>query len=103
MGANRIFLIAEAGVNHNGSLDRALRLVDAAAGAGADAVKFQMFQTSQLASQSAKMADYQERNTGEGGTQFEMLRRLELSQADFTAVFSHCRARGIAFMATAFD
>lgn len=103
MEDNRTFVIAEAGVNHNGSLDQALQLVDVAAGVGADAVKFQIFRAGQLVSKAAAMANYQERNLGKSGTQFEMLRRLELSLADYKAIASHCRARDIAFMATAFD
>jgi len=103
VGADRVFVIAEAGVNHNGSLDRALAMVDAAAGSGADAVKFQTFKAERLVSRAARKADYQVANTGEGGSQLEMLRRLELSEADHVAIRDRCCARGIEFMSTAFD
>lgn len=101
--AESTFVIAEAGVNHNGSLDLALRLVDAAADARANAVKFQTFQAVLLATAHAGKADYQVRDTGEQESQLEMLRRLELSQADHFALVEHCARRGIRFMSTAFD
>lgn len=97
------FVIAEAGVNHNGSMDLARRLVDAAAEAGADAVKFQTFRAERLVTRDAPKARYQERATGEGGGQFEMIRALELSEADHEALAAHCAARGIAFLSTPFD
>ena len=91
-------VIAEAGVNHNGSLDVALRLVDAAAEAGADVVKFQTFKAERVVSRRAAKADYQK--TGEGDSQgmLEMLKRLELSGDDFRAIADHARHRGIIFM-----
>lgn len=100
---DRTLVIAEAGVNHNGSLDLALQLVDIAAEAGADVVKFQTFRADLLATAGAAKAQYQATNTGEAGSQLEMLRRLELSQADHAALLAQCRARGIGFMSTAFD
>lgn len=97
------FVIAEAGVNHNGSLDMALRLVDAAAEAGADAVKFQTFRADQIVSATAPKAAYQERTTGTSEGQFEMIRRLELSEEDHYALVAHARARSIDFLSTPFD
>lgn len=96
------FVIAEAGVNHNGRLDLALRLVEAAAEAKADAVKFQTFRADRLASVAAPKAEYQSDQTG-GGTQLSMLRQLELSDDDHRAVVRHCRELGIEFMSTPFD
>lgn len=101
--AGRVFIIAEAGVNHNGSLDQALRLIDVAADAGADAVKFQTFKAAELASSDAKQAEYQRRNTQKSESQLEMLRRLELSREEHYRLAEHCKARDIAFMSTAFD
>lgn len=102
MAVHTLF-IAEAGVNHNGSLETALRLVDVAADAGADIVKFQTFKAEQLVTAGARKAAYQVANTGEDGGQLEMLRRLELSPADHHALRERCRERGIGFMSTAFD
>jgi N-acetylneuraminate synthase len=99
----RVLVIAEAGVNHNGSLDMALQLVDIAAGSGADVVKFQTFRADLLATAHAAKAEYQAVNTGEGGSQLEMLRRLELSPPAHATLVAHCAARGIRFMSTAFD
>jgi N-acetylneuraminate synthase/N,N'-diacetyllegionaminate synthase len=97
------YVIAEAGVNHDGDPDKALRLVDAAADAGADAVKFQTFRAEAVAAAQARKADYQVETTGADGGQLEMLRALELSEDAFAAIAAHCRARGVAFMSTAFD
>ena len=101
--AQDCLFIAEAGVNHNGSLELALALVDAAADAGADVVKFQTFKAEQLVTAAAPKAGYQVTNTGEGGGQLEMLRRLELSMADHERLLQHCKRRSIRFMSTAFD
>lgn len=97
------FIIAEAGVNHNGDLDLALRLVDAAKDAGADAVKFQTFNTDLLVTQSAPKAAYQVSRTGNTETQYEMLKRLELDHQAHNRLAMHCQARGIVFLSTPFD
>lgn len=101
--AGRTLVIAEAGVNHNGSLDMALQLIDVAAESGADVVKFQTFRADLLATARAQKAEYQVGNTKEAGTQLDMLRRLELRQADHAALIERCNSRGIRFMSTAFD
>jgi N,N'-diacetyllegionaminate synthase len=100
----RTLIIAEAGVNHNGSLELAKQLVDAAAEAGADIVKFQTFKSEKLVSASAPLAGYQQRATTEEYTsQLQMLRRLELSESDHYTLMAHCAKRGIRFLSTAFD
>ena len=103
MRADRTYIIAEAGVNHNGSLDLARKLIDAAAEAGADAVKFQTFRAEALVSDSAAKADYQKQTTGSTESQFQMLKKLELNEAAHRALAAHCRARGIQFLSTPFD
>lgn len=96
-------IIAEAGVNHNGLRDTALRLVNAAADAGCDIVKFQTFTAERLASRTATKAPYQANATGTNESQLEMLRALELSIDDHAAIIARCRERGIGFMSTPFD
>ena len=98
-----VTIIAEAGVNHNGDLDMARRLVDAAAAAGADIVKFQSFKASRVASVTAPRAEYQIKAMGGGETQTEMLRRLELSEDAHLELLAHCRMRGIQFLSSPFD
>ena len=98
-----VLVIAEAGVNHDGLLTRALELVDAAADAGADYVKFQTFTAASIVMPSAPKARYQQRTTPADETQFEMLRRLELSHPDHRELARHARARGIGFLSTPFD
>lgn len=97
------FVIAEAGVNHNGSLSRACRLVSAAAAAGADAVKFQTFQTDKVVTVHAPKARYQKETTGAAGNQIDMIRKLELSPAAHRRLMAHCRRSGIEFLSTPFD
>ena len=98
-----VFVIAEAGVNHNGELHRALLLVDAAANAGADAVKFQTFRAEEVVSASAPKAQYQIGATGAEESQLQMIKRLELSENDHRAILVHCKMRGIQFLSTPFD
>ncbi|TCU64656.1 N-acetylneuraminate synthase [Bradyrhizobium sp. R2.2-H] len=96
-------IIAEAGVNHDGSLEKALALVDAAADAGADIVKFQTFNAKALAGGAAKKADYQQRTTDAGESQLAMLERLELPQAAHETLIARAKERGIEFLSTPFD
>lgn len=98
-----VLIIAEAGVNHNGSLDRARELVRVAAGAGADLVKFQTFRADALVTPDARKADYQQRETGAAESQYDMLRRLELTYDDHLALIEECRGAGIGFFSTGFD
>jgi N-acetylneuraminate synthase len=98
-----IFIIAEAGVNHNGDMEMARQLIDVAASAGADAVKFQTFCAQGLVSRHAPKADYQNLTTDPSESQFDMIRRLELTEADHEVLIAHARSRGIAFLSTPFD
>ncbi|MES3032808.1 MAG: N-acetylneuraminate synthase [Gemmatimonadota bacterium] len=100
---SRTLIIAEAGVNHNGSVDTACALVDAAFEAAADVVKFQTFRADQLATGAAPKAAYQERQTRSGGAQRDMLAALELDAQAHARIHKHCRTRGIEFLSTAFD
>ena len=95
-----VFVIAEAGVNHNGDLRLAKALVDAARAAGADAVKFQNFKAGEVTTARARMAAYQKRNTGKSESQIEMIRKLELSTAAFQEIAEHCKKRSIIFFST---
>ncbi|MDP2167701.1 MAG: N-acetylneuraminate synthase [Thermodesulfovibrionales bacterium] len=99
----RTFVIAEAGVNHNGNIRIAEKMIDVAAEAGADAVKFQTFKAEHLVSRSAPKAEYQKKTTGRNETQHEMLKRLELSPAAHRQLISRCREKGIMFLSTPFD
>lgn len=101
--AGRVLVIAEAGVNHNGSLARARELVDAARAAGADAVKFQSFRAELLVSRSSPKAAYQQSGTPAGESQLEMLRRLELGEDEHRALIDHCAGVGIRFLSSPFD
>lgn len=98
--ANKTFIIAEAGVNHNGDVSMAKKLIDVASNAGADAVKFQTWKTELLVTEDAKLADYQIRNTQCDETQFQMLKRLELSYQDFAELKLYCDNKSIIFMST---
>lgn len=96
-----VFIIAEAGVNHDGSLEKALQLIDVAAAAGADAVKFQTFQADEIIAKGTPKADYQVRQTGDGD-QYEMIAALELDEAAHRAMVQRCTEKGIEFMSTPF-
>lgn len=98
-----VVVIAEAGVNHNGRLDLALDLVDAAADAGADMVKFQTFRADQLVTAAAAKADYQLRNAGGSNSQLDMLKALELDDEAHRQILARCHARNISFLSTPFD
>ena len=100
---NKTYIIAEAGVNHNGSLEMAKQLVDAAVEASADAVKFQTFKAEDTVSKDAPKAEYQTKTTGDAETQFEMIKRLELDEAAHKVLVEHCRRCGIQFLSTPFD
>lgn len=100
---SRVVVIAEAGVNHNGSRMRAFELVDVAADAGADAVKFQTFKADKLVTRAAPKAAYQLQTTSAAESQHEMIRKLELSDEDHAALAEHCVKRGIEFLSTPFD
>lgn len=101
--AKRVFIIAEAGDNHNGNFQLALQLVDKAVEAGADCVKFQTFVTENVISKFAEKADYQKENTGTDESQYEMVKKLELSFDDFRKIQIYCRKKGILFLSTPFD
>src|SRR5690242_18321842 len=103
MSAAPVTVIAEAGVNHNGQLDLALALVDVAAAAGADVIKFQTFSAERLATAEAGMAEYQKRNMGHFEPQVEMLKRLELAPQAHEALMGRCSERGIQFLSSPFD
>ncbi|MDP2143574.1 MAG: N-acetylneuraminate synthase [Gallionella sp.] len=99
----KTFVIAEAGVNHNGSLDLAKRLVDVAVEAGADAVKFQTFKADKLVSKTAQKADYQKQTTSAGESQYEMIKKLELDEDAHRTLISYCNEKRIMFLSTPFD
>lgn len=102
--SNHTLIIAEAGVNHNGSLDIAKQLVDAAVDAGVDIIKFQTFKADKLVSKDAKKAEYQKQNIGDGDdSQYQMLKKLELSESDHQELVAYCHQKGIRFWSTAFD
>ena len=98
-----VFIIAEAGVNHNGSLELAKKLIDAAKESGADCVKFQTYVSKNLVSKNAVKADYQKLQTENEESQYEMLKKLELSFNSFAELSDYCKIKNIEFMSTAFD
>lgn len=98
-----ILIIAEAGVNHNGSLELAKKMIEKAKWAGADYIKFQTFVSENLVSDSAQKAEYQKAATGETESQLQMLKKLELSQRDFAELKEYCKECGIGFLSTPFD
>ena len=103
MPTPHVTVIAEAGVNHNGRLDLALALVDAAAASRADVVKFQTFSAERVVSDGAGMAEYQKRNVGRSEPQLDMLKRLEIGPREHEILIERCRERGIAFLSSPFD
>jgi len=100
---SKTFIIAEAGVNHNGSLELAKKLVDVAVEAGADAVKFQTFKAESVISKYAPKAEYQKKTTGEDENQLQMVKKLELPYEAFEELYRYCQQKGIIFMSTPFD
>lgn len=101
---DKVLIIAEAGVNHNGSLEIAKRLIDEASFAGVDIIKFQTFKAEKLVSKAAKQAEYQKKNIGKGEeTQYAMLKKLELSNEQHEELIAYCKSKNIRFFSTAFD
>jgi N,N'-diacetyllegionaminate synthase len=100
---NNTFIIAEAGVNHNGSLELAMKLIDVASEAGADAVKFQTFNADLLVSRSAQKAEYQKQTTAKDESQYEMLKKLELDEQAHRELLRYCSEKKIMFLSTPFD
>lgn len=100
---SKIFIIAEAGVNHNGNIETAKKLVDVAVEAGADAVKFQTFKAENLVCRDARKADYQMETTDQAESQFDMLKKLELTSDMHEQLMKYCRQKGIMFLSTPFD
>jgi N,N'-diacetyllegionaminate synthase len=101
---NKVVIIAEAGVNHNGEFQKAIELIDAAAASGADYVKFQTFKAEKIVNPTAKKAEYQINNmAGESDTQFEMLKKLEMGDNWYSGLIERCKEKGINFLSTGFD
>ena len=100
---SKVFIIAEAGVNHNGSIELAKKLIDVAVEAGADAVKFQTFKADKLVSKYAQKADYQKQATSVDETQYEMIKKLELDENAHRVLMSYCKDKEIMFLSTPFD
>ncbi|MDR7857540.1 N-acetylneuraminate synthase [Tissierella sp.] len=100
---DRVFIIAEAGVNHNGSIELAKKLIDKASEAGADAVKFQSFKAEKLVTKDARKAEYQEETTGNKENQFMMIKKLELDYEKHQELMNHCKKMNIMFLSSPFD
>jgi N,N'-diacetyllegionaminate synthase len=100
---NKVFIIAEAGVNHNGSIELAKKLIDVASEAGADAVKFQTFKAEKLVSKNASKAEYQKQRTDNSESQFDMIKKLELDLATHKELIAYCKTKNIMFLSTPFD
>ncbi|MCK4820232.1 N-acetylneuraminate synthase [bacterium] len=100
---NKTFIIAEAGVNHNGKLELAYKLIDVAKAAGADAVKFQTFTADTSVAKSAKKAEYQNKTTDKKETQYEMIKKLELNEQQHKKLISYCKKKNIQFLSSPFD
>lgn len=101
--SNKVFIIAEAGVNHNGKIENAKKLIDEAKKAGADAVKFQTFKSEKVISKFAEKAEYQKETTGQNESQLDMVKKLELSYSEFIELKHYCDELGILFLSTPFD
>lgn len=103
MKSNKVFIIAEAGVNHNGSIELAKKLIDVAVDAGVDAVKFQTFKAEKLVSKNAEKADYQKETTDASESQFDMIKKLELDADTHKELITYCQEKNIMFLSTPFD
>lgn len=98
-----VFIIAEAGVNHNGDIELAKKLVDIAVEAGADAIKFQTFKVENVVTKKAPKAEYQVKNTNSNESQYDMIKKLELTEEEFVELYNYARKKGIIFLSTPFD
>ena len=98
-----VFIIAEAGINHNGLIENAYKLVDVAVEAGVDAVKFQTFKAKNLVTKNANKADYQKQSTNKSETQFEMINKLELDIDAHKKIIKYCNVKEIMFLSSPFD
>ena len=103
MTLNKVFIIAEAGVNHNGSIDLAKRLIEVAVNSGANAVKFQTFKAENLVVKNTQKADYQKQTSDASESQFDMIKKLELDVDTHKELMTYCQAKGIIFLSTPFD
>jgi N,N'-diacetyllegionaminate synthase len=101
--SSKVFIIAEAGVNHNGSIELAKKLIDVASESGADAVKFQTFKAEKLVLKSVQKADYQKQTTDSKESQFDMIKKLELDVDTHKELISYCQTKNIMFLSTPFD